>query len=248
MKTKSYKLITCAVLYREIYYCASLSRNFIDVTIIDQGLHDIGEAKMSSRLQHEINSLDTKRYNAILLGYGLCNNGIRGLQADIPLVIPRAHDCITLLLGSKERYKEHFESNPGTFYSSVGWVEQAKNNLLNPESTTSLMGMKTYDEYVQEYGEENAKYIVETLGNGLNHYNKYVYIDTGVGNQNKQKEIVKERSLQNNWKYEEVEGSTHLLLKMMNGEWDKDKFLVIEPGITLEPSHDALIIRKKKKV
>jgi len=241
-----YKLLTCAVLYRECYFCASKSDNFIDVSIIEQGLHDVGTEKMAARLQQEIDKFDTEKYEAILLGYGLCNNGIVGLTSKLPLVIPRAHDCITLLLGSKEKYLNYFQVNSGTFYQSAGWIEQAKDNLSNPESTTTLMGLKQYEEYVEEYGVENAKYIIESLGGGLNHYDKIAYIDTKIGNQPKLKEHAKQNALTNNWKYEELEGNANLLLKMMNGEWDEDEFLVIKPGQTIKPSYCPKIIKTNK--
>ena len=180
-----------------------------------------------------------------MLGYGLCNNGIVGLKSKLPLVVPRAHDCITLLMGSKEKYLDYFEKNPGAFYQSAGWIEQAKDNLSNPESTTSLMGLKQYEEYVKEFGAENAKYIIDSLGGGLNQYTKFTYIDTKTGNQNRLKKHAKKNALDNNWEYEELEGNTNLLLKMMNGEWDETEFLVIQPGQTIEPSYCKNIIKTR---
>ena len=96
-------LIACAVISRECYHCAAVSDNIIDIRILDKDLHDMGERKMSAILQDAIDAVDTEKYDAILLGYGLCNNGVRGLRSTLPLVIPRAHDCITLLLGSKDK-------------------------------------------------------------------------------------------------------------------------------------------------
>ena len=41
-------------------------------------------------------------YDAILLGYGLCGNGLAGVTArHTRLVLPRAHDCIGILMGSR---------------------------------------------------------------------------------------------------------------------------------------------------
>ena len=239
---KKYLIIACAVLYRECYSCAAVSSNIIDVRILDQGLHDVGEAKMSKGLQQEIDRVDPAKYEAILLGYGLCNNGIRGLKSVLPLVIPRAHDCITLLMGSKEKYREHFDNNPGTFYQSLGWVEQAKSNLSNSDSTTAQMGMKTYDEYVQEYGEENAKYLIESLG-GLNNYSKMTYIETSVCDSSQHRSQTKQDAEDYGWKYDEFQGSTRIILEMMNGAWDNDRFLVVESGKTIEPCHNDEIIK-----
>jgi hypothetical protein len=240
-----YKLITCAVLYRECYACAARSNNFIDVQIVEQGLHDIGAEKMVPRLQAEIDKVDVEKYEAILLGYGLCNNGIVGLKSKLPLVIPRGHDCITILLGSKEKYQKYFDANPGTFFQSAGWIEQAKDNLSNPESTTRQMGIASYQEYVEQYGEEYAKYIIDSLGGGLNHYESFTYIDTKVGNQNSLKKHAKENAEENDWKYQELEGDTSLLLKMMNGDWNEEEFLIVEPGETIEPSYSSSVVKSK---
>jgi hypothetical protein len=242
---KHYIFLACEILSREGCYCSALSKNIIDIHLLEQGLHDIGEEKMCSRLQHEIDAVDVEKYDAILLGYGLCNNGIRGLRSKIPLVIPRAHDCITLLLGSKEKYDDYFHKNPGTFYMSVGWVERAKSHLSNPESTTSIMGMGTYEEYVEKYGEEKAKYLMDVLNDQLKNYNKLAYIDTHVGDFEHYKEQVKLQAREKGWEYEELDGSTKLILDMMNGLWNEQDYLVVKPGQTIKPSYDADIINKK---
>jgi hypothetical protein len=144
-----YRMITCSVLSRECYACASMAENSVDIQIVRQGLHDMGQEKMSSRLQREIDCVETDRYEAILLGYGLCNNGVAGLKSKLPLVIPRAHDCITLLLGSKERYSECIKKNSATFFQSAGWLEQYEDYHTNPESTTVLLGLERYENYVE---------------------------------------------------------------------------------------------------
>ncbi|MHC4842391.1 MAG: DUF1638 domain-containing protein [Planctomycetota bacterium] len=243
--TKHYIFLACEILSREGYYCASISKNLVDIRLLEQGLHDIGEEKMCSKLQSEIDAVYTEKYDAILLGYGLCNNGIRGLHSKIPLVIPRAHDCITLLLGSKEKYDEYFKNNPGTYYMSVGWIERSKSHLSNPESTTSMMGMGTYEEYVEKYGEDKAKYLMEVLNDTLKNYNKLAYIDTRVGDFEHYKEQVKETAREKGWDYEELDGSTRLILNMMDGQWDENDYLVVQPGQTIEPAYDSTIIEHK---
>ena len=247
MRQQKFLLISCAVLARECYSCASLSRNIIDIRIIEQGLHDVGEAKMAASLQNTINSVEIDKYDAILLAYGLCNNGIRNLHAELQLVIPRAHDCITLLMGSKEAYQDYFNEHPGTFFQSVGWSERSKDNLSNPESTTRQMGFGTYEEYVKIYGEENAKYLMQELGNGLKNYTQLTFIDTGMENSNRLKGELKEWACNEKWEYDEYQGNTRLLLMLMNGEWEKSEFLVIEPGNTISPTYDDRIIQSISK-
>ena len=235
--------IGCAVLARECYYCAAISKNIIDLRILEQGLHDVGEDKMSSSLQREIDAIDPEKYEAILLAYGLCNHGIRNLHAKIPLVVPRAHDCITLLMGSKEAYMTYFHDNPGCFFRSVGWAERAHDNLSNPESTTRQMGMGTYEEYVEKYGEENAKYLMETLGDHLRNYSSLTYIDTNLPLDEKYQKEAMDIAKEKAWTFSEVKGSTRLILDLMNGTWDNSDFLVVEPGKTIQTSYDDEIIK-----
>ena len=98
-----FKLIACEVFYREFCYIVATSKNIVDMEFVTQGLHDLDSNDMRAKLQERINNVDTEKYKAILLGYGLCNNGITGLTTSkIPLVVPKAHDCITFFFGSKE--------------------------------------------------------------------------------------------------------------------------------------------------
>jgi hypothetical protein len=235
-------LIACAVVHRECYHCASLSRNVIDIRLLDKGLHDIGAGKMCAKLQAEIDAVDCSRYDAILLGYGLCNNGTLGLKASIPIVIPRAHDCITLLFGSKERYRQYFDAHPGTYYLSSGWVERGTSSLDNESSTTAAMGMRSYEEYVEQYGEETAKYLMETLGH-MQHYTALAYIDTHVGEFEEYKAQTRKRAADTGWEYDELSGSTDLIMRLLNGDWDDESFLIVEPGHTAAASYDETILK-----
>jgi hypothetical protein len=235
-------MIACSVIHRECYHCASVSRNVVDLHFCEKGLHDIGAGKMCARLQDEIDAVDVYRYDAILLGYGLCNNGTLGLRASIPIVVPRAHDCITMLLGSKERYRAYFDSHPGTYYLSSGWIEHGTSSCENESATTTAMGVRSYEEYVEQYGEETAQYLMETLGQ-MRHYTTLAYIDTQVGDFPAYKEHARKRAEEAGWVYDELTGDTGLILRMMNGEWDEASFVVIQPGSAAAASFDESIFR-----
>ena len=133
--------------------------------------------------------------------------------------------------------------NPGTFYRSVGWVERAQSHLSNPDSTTIQMGMGTYQEYTDKYGEENAKYLMETMGDWLKHYSKLAYIDTQVGDFQAYKDKAKNDAEERGWNFVDLQGSLDLLLRMMNGQWDKEDFLVVKPGGTIQASNNEEIIK-----
>jgi hypothetical protein len=243
---KRYKLIACEVLFREICYCASRCSNIVDVTFMEKGLHDVGTKKMSEKLQAEIDTVDADKYDTILLCYGLCNNGITGLRSTLPVVVPRAHDCITLLMGSKERYKDYFNQNPGTFFFSPGWLERNKDPGDTEDSIPTQLGMgKTYEEYVEEYDEETAKYLAEVLGDWLKNYKKAAFINTLVGSEETYRDRTKQFAAENGWAYEELCGDTGLIFRLLNGDWDPEEFLVLPPHASVAPSNDDNIIKQK---
>src|SRR5665647_1744626 len=131
------KLIGCEVLYRELCAAVSRSVNQVDIEFLPKGLHDKGSAAMLSRLQETLDRVDAAAYEAVLFGYALCGNGLAGLVArSIPLVIPRAHDCITLFLGSRTRYEEYFRTHSGVYFKTSGWIERGQN--LEPQLSLAL--------------------------------------------------------------------------------------------------------------
>lgn len=69
-----------------------------EATWLDYGLHRIPK-KIRISVQEIIEQIETP--SLILLGYGLCGNGITGIKSGKhTLLIPRMDDCITMMLGS----------------------------------------------------------------------------------------------------------------------------------------------------
>ena len=240
---KRYFLIACEILFREISYCVARSKNIIDVHFLPKGLHDMGQEKMSSNIQKEIDKIDKNKYDAVLLGYALCNNGVCGLHSDSQLVIPKAHDCITLLLGSQKAYNDYFNNFPGTYFKSTGWIERENDSTNNAESIPSQLGItKVYEEYVEKYGEENAKYLMETLGDWTKNYNKLAYIDTISGYFDAYKKQTEQDAKEKGWAYEELKGSLRLIQNLVDGEWNKDEFLLVKPGEKIKAVYNGQIM------
>ena len=113
-------IIGCMVFNREISYLVSQSRHVIRVWWLRQGLHNTPDI-LRTELQHAIDKVEREnerlpenlRYEAIVLAYGLCSNGLIGLRSrTLPLVAPRCDDCISLFLGSADRYREVFSKMP----------------------------------------------------------------------------------------------------------------------------------------
>ena len=210
---------------REAYYCAASSKNVVDVVLMEQGLHDEPD-RLRTEVQKALdNTLDIqgRAYDASLLGYGLCSNGIVGLSAKIPIIVPRGHDCITLLLGSKDKYKEYFDSHRGVYWYSPGWIESGK-------QPSKERYEKLLEEYKGKYGEDNAQYLMEVEQSWIKEYSWATFIDWGLTDSSEYKNYTKRCAKFLHWKYDELKGSPELMQKLIDGDWDEDEFLVVKPG------------------
>jgi hypothetical protein len=224
-------VISCEVLHREVCACAAASPLVLDLEFLPKGLHDLGSERMSTRLRESIDRVDPERYEATILCYGLCNNGTLGLSCATPLVIPRAHDCITLLLGSRARYREFFDSHPGSYFKSPGWIER--------DSDPSLGGR---EDYARLYGEENADFLVAALGDWLKGYDRIVLVDTAQGDVASYREASLAEAQKEGLSFEQVPGDLGLLRRLLSGDWDSEDFLVLPPGGRVAPAYDDRII------
>jgi len=243
-----FRLISCEIFYREICAAVSRSPNTVDVEFLPKGLHDIGSERMRERLQTAIDAVDAQRYGAVLLGYGLCNNGSAGLAArSLPLVLPRAHDCITLFFGSRERYLSYFESHPGVYFKTTGWIERADLGELRQLSIQRRTGMDSdYDGLVARYGEENAKYLWEELCSYSRHYRKLTFIQMGVEPDDRFERETREEAAGRGWDFDLVRGDLSLIQRLVDGVWDDREFLVLKPGERTVARYDEGIIAAEK--
>jgi len=219
------QFIVCKVLQREAYLCAARSRNVVDVVLMEQGLHNEPE-RLRVRVQEALQRTEDvqgRPYDASLLGYGLCSNGIVGIEPKITTVVPRGHDCITLLLGSKERYQHYFDTHRGIYWYSAGWIE----NNLQP-------GRERYEatlrNYIEKYGRDNAEYLMQMEQSWINEYQWATYVDWGFPNAEHHRRYTKECAEFLGWNYDVQEGDPGLMQRLVDGEWDEDSFLVLSPG------------------
>ncbi|MDK2970887.1 MAG: hypothetical protein PWP23_642 [Candidatus Sumerlaeota bacterium] len=239
------KLISCEVFTREVCWAIARSPNEVSVEFLPKGLHDLGAPRMFARIREIFEAVDETKYDAVAMGYGLCNNGLVGLAArTIPVVIPRAHDCIALFLGSKERYLDAFNANPATYYLTSGWIERsAPDAQLSQFSIKEQLGMNmTWEELVEKYGEDNAEYLWDQLVDHAKHYNRLGYIEMGVEPDSRFEEFAKARAQEKKWRFEKMRGDLSLIRRLVDGDWNEEDFLVIQPGYKLATRHDASIV------
>jgi len=238
------KLLCCEIFCREVCQLVAESPNTIDVEFLPKGLHDLGSERMVARLQERIDAVPAGVHEAVLLGYALCNNGIVGLRARAArLVIPRGHDCIAVFLGDRRKYLDYFNAHPGTYYRTTGWCEREDASTVGEATVQQKLGLNfRYQELVEKFGEDNANYIMATMGDFTANYNRVAYISMGLACEEPFRRRAVKEAEDKGWTYDEIEGSMELLRKLIDGTWDED-FLLVEPGHTVAASHDEGVIR-----
>jgi hypothetical protein len=224
------KIFACKTLEEEIRAVLSSS---VDCEFLEYGLHNT-PAKLQKELQNRIDEVSDN--GVILLGYGLCSNGTANLlSARHTLVIPRVHDCISLLLGSRELYEREFKKCPGTYYLSKGWIDQKGDPV------------SSYRKYCEKYGEKRAREFIKLE---YANYKRVVFIHT-VADSKDYVGYSMEAADFLGIEHAEIQGSLRYIEKLINGEWDAE-FLILHPGETISlncflglPSHPCNDSQKK---
>lgn len=233
-------VLACRVFTRELSYYLSQSPHAVEVTWLPQGLHDT-PARLREMLAASMDELYRQweqkllkhRADAIVLGYGLCSNGVVGLESrDIPLVVPRTDDCIALFLGSQERYLRLFQEYSGTYWLNAGWIE----NAFIPSE--ELLEQKRR-EYGELYGEDNADFLMEQDMLWAKNYRHVGYITSSVYPPADGPAIAQGVARHNGWAYQEFQGDDRLLAAIVNGEWNEEEFLICPPWHRIEAAYDG---------
>ncbi len=238
-------VIACDVVARPAYLCAARSPHVVDLRLFARGLHN-EPTKLRDVLQREIDAVEPG-YDAIVLGYGLCGGATAGIVArDTPIVLPRAHDCITLFLGARERYAAEFDASTTYWYVN----DQVERNQGYNATSVGLGVTGDSDDdmeairagYVERYGEDNAEYLMEVMGAWKTHYQRAAFVGMGVADESASIAYARDQADRRGWGFDQMEGSMVLLRKLIDGDWDDD-VLVLRPGERLAMSWDEGIVK-----
>ena len=237
--------IACDVVARPVYLCAARSPHVVDVRLFERGLHDVPK-DLRTRLQEAIDEAPATA-DAVVLGYGLCGGATAGIVArDRPVVLPRAHDCITLFLGTRERYLEE-HGRVATYWYVADQLERndgyrAGVGGLAIGSDTDAEIEEVRAEYVAKYGEDNADYLMEVLGGWRVHYGRAAFVSMGVADEAVPEAAARDEAERRGWAFERIEGSLVLLRRLIDGDWGED-MLVLQPGEQLAMSYDDGVVK-----
>lgn len=198
----------------------------VSVVYMDYGLHVLPK-RMATALQKELEAIEEP--SVVLVGYGLCGNGLAGLEAGRhTLVIPRADDCIAILLGSYEAYARAHRENPGTYYLTRGWLEAGGDPL------------DQYRSLVERFGRESADHVADAL---YGRYTRLCLVAPNAAELETCRPMAREIAefCASRWDiaYEERIGSDALLRELLDAPRNlnaiADDLLVVAPGERVEP-------------
>lgn len=228
-------IIACRVLTRELSALIATSPNHVEVTWLPQGLHEspaVLHRELEAAIDGIYEQLENKQLkrtpDCIVLGYGLCSKAVVGITArDIPLVIPRTDDCIALFLGSETRYLDCFERYAGTYWLNDGWVENSPE--IDPDHLEKLRA-----ELMEEYDgdEDTVEYLLEMGDTFTANYKRIGYISSKVHNDPEVRQRAIDYASRYGLDFMDFDGDDSYFAAMVAGDFDDERFLVLQPGQT----------------
>lgn len=237
--TRWLAVICCAVLEDEVRQLLEDQEHVTELVVLPQRLHE-EPRRLRQELQAAIDRVELHPATKVIaLVYGLCSRGVEDLRHDrCPLVLARAHDCVTLFLGSKERYAQELKDQPGTYWYTPGWIKSGA--PPGPERTERLR-----QEYAAKYDPETVADLIEMEAEGMAHYARAAYVDLGLDAAETARgaDYTSGCAACLGWNFEKVEGDPKLLRDLLGGAWDEARFLVVPPGYSVRLSPDDRVVR-----
>jgi hypothetical protein len=230
-------LLACSVFEQEIRQVTHGLGNIVEARFFEMGLHDRPDM-LRSILQENMDAVDVRPdIDAVVLAYGLCGRGTAGLRPlRHKLVIPRAHDCITLFMGSKEAYAEHQHLCPTCFYYTPGW-----NRDRRVPGRERLETMRR--ELAGTFEPDDVEFLVESERDQWAMHDTVTYLHLDTGDAGAEAEYARKCADWLGWKFELKRGDPALLRDLILGNWDAGRFQIIEPGMQLGHAPDESILR-----
>ncbi len=239
-----YIVLSCEAMARAVYAEAATVTPVVTVRLLAQGLHNTPK-NLRTILQDQIDAIQPGECDAILLVYGICGTSTTNLiTRHTPVVLPRAHDCITLYLGSRQRYQQEFDTHPGTYWYSMDYLERQAGDSMVALGVSEMDQMSdVYEQYVQKYGKDNADYLMEAMGEWQKHYDRAVFIDNNTGDSAPYEQRAAEHAQRRGWLFERRQGDRRLVRMLLAGEWSEDEFLVAPPNHRIEQAAGDGLLR-----
>jgi hypothetical protein len=232
-------VLACSVFEHELALHARGAKHIVKVRQFEMGLHDHPN-RLRSMLQENVDDLDKRSdIDAVVFCYGLCGLGTVGLAPlRHRLVFPRAHDCITVFMGSKEAYAEHQRHCATCYYYTPGWNRELR--VPGPEAIETMRA-----EFSAKFDRDDVEFLVEATREQWAMHDTVTYIDLGTDDSATAAAYAQRCAAWLGWRFEHLRGDPALLRDLLWCNWDPERFQIIEPGAKLGHSADELVMRSE---
>lgn len=229
-------VIACRVLEAEVQAIIETEKLDAALHCFDMGWHD-QPPRLRTLLQESIDRLDEAMEAEIgILVYGLCGLGLHGLTArSKPLVLPRAHDCFTLYLGSSQRYLQAMQDTPGIYWYAPGWQKAGRAPGQNHRE-------KLRQQYRERFDEDQVEALLEMEEATLGQHDTIGYVDLDQPGDQAYADEAAAAASYFGWKLRRFPGHQGLLRRLLCGPWEEMDFLTVPPGHTIRATGDERIM------
>jgi hypothetical protein len=229
-------LVACDVFLEEIEaFEQSEELSLTPKVWLEMGLHD-RPVELRHTIGAHIAKLDAgHNVDNIILAYGLCGNGLLGIKSGrIPLILPKAHDCISVLLGGIEPHTAILKQHPATYFYSPGWVRGRR--VPGPDREAHLRAL-----FAEKYADdpEMIDELIEVDGEVFAHHDTAAYVD--LTNNKPAEDYCRNCARHLGWDFVRLQGDRSLLRQLLTGPWPDDRFLTVQPGEEVCLSNDGLL-------
>ncbi len=205
-------VLCCNTLEDEISLALGLCGLNYELIWLEAGWHNHPD-KLRAHLVETLNQ--AKPADKVLMAMGHCGGACVDLPAfDFELVIPRADDCLSLLLGSMEKRQRASREAP-TYFLTAGWLRYTENLITS------------FSRDCQVFGPDRAERVYKIM---LNHYQRFGFIDTGAYAPEVEAEKTRVLAELIGIKTERLPGDMSWLMRLLTGPWDGGDFIVVPAG------------------
>lgn len=224
LRLEPYALLACDVFEEELIHYGGTNPPWRQLRHLEMGLHDQPD-RLRAQVEVTLAEIEADpEIETIALAYGRCGNGLVGVTAGrCSLVLPQAHDCISILLGGTARHAAILKENPGTYFYSPGWVRGRR--VPGPDREAYLREF-----YAERYAddEEMINDLVEVDAETFAHHNCAAYV--AITENAAASDSCRNCAHHLGWSHRELKGDPSFLDDLIHARWYDSRFLLVPPG------------------
>jgi hypothetical protein len=235
--TVSTALLACDVFQDEIGQFLTTTGTAVGRLVwLEMGLHDRPD-QLRQQIQAVVAELEADpAIDTILLAYGLCGNGLAGVRAGrCSLVLPRAHDCISILLGSPAVHSAILQEEPGSYFYSPGWIRGRR--VPGPDREAHLRAL-----YSARHPDdpEMVDELISADQECFAHHGCAAYVD--VTHDTRAEAYCRDCAQHLGWAFRRLQGDERLLRELLTGPWPDERYLVVPPHHAITTTNDGTLV------